>query len=135
MVSGDMPPPLPVEGPRGPCGPFCMPLRTSIRPMSSLPLPERRSADQFSCPKVPRKYGEITRVKHGAIRLRANDRRSAQAFSVRVRMIVRVADFIAAAGAVRPIFPGPPGFRRVRLVALPARCDLALGQGVVRAAP
>jgi hypothetical protein len=34
IVTGDMPPPLPlVEGPLEPRGPFCMPLRTSIKPI------------------------------------------------------------------------------------------------------
>jgi hypothetical protein len=34
MVTGDMPPPLldPDEEPRAPRGPFCIPLRTSMRP-------------------------------------------------------------------------------------------------------
>jgi hypothetical protein len=34
MVSGDMPPLLldPAEEPRAPRGPFCIPLRTSMRP-------------------------------------------------------------------------------------------------------
>src|ERR1700733_12534491 len=34
IIIGDMPPPLlAVEGARGPRGPFCIPLRTSIKPI------------------------------------------------------------------------------------------------------
>jgi hypothetical protein len=48
MVMGDMPPPLLLEPPRGPWGPFCMPLRTSIRPITRLPYRlKRRSAGEL----------------------------------------------------------------------------------------
>jgi hypothetical protein len=39
-------------------------------------------------------------------------------------VVLRLADLVAAAGAVRPIFPGAPGFRRIRLrETLGAQCS------------
>src|SRR5580700_586717 len=62
--------------------------------------------------------------------LRTNDRPSpiASTWSLFMGVIVRLADFVAAAGAISPVFPGPPGFRHVRLVARGACGDLALRQ-------
>src|SRR5580693_4258932 len=66
--------------------------------------------------------------------LRANDRRGSATpllsfmIVILVGVILRLADFVAAAGTGRPIFPGAPGLRLVRLVARRPRRDLALGQ-------
>src|SRR5580692_6646617 len=43
-------------------------------------------------------------------------------------VILRLADLVAAAGAGRPIFPGAPGLRHVRLIARGTRGDFALGE-------
>src|ERR1700730_9951108 len=68
--------------------------------------------------------------------LRTNDRRgSATPLLSLMVVIVRLADFVAAAGTGRPIFPGAPGLRLVRLVARRARGDLALGQRFPLSAP
>src|ERR1700686_489663 len=128
MVSGDMPPPLPVEEPRGPCAPFWKPLKPSIRPITRLPYdggPQRSRIGQQSVTGMWSKWHASSPSASG---LRANDRPSPIASTLSpfmvvifVGVILRLADFVAAAGAGRPIFPGPPGFRHVRLVAPPPR--------------
>src|SRR5262249_61424663 len=42
--------------------------------------------------------------------------------------VVGLAEHMTAAGLVRPVFPGPPGFRRIGAIAAVAGIDLSLPQ-------
>src|SRR6516164_1676873 len=42
--------------------------------------------------------------------------------------VIGLAEHVTAAGLVRPVFPGPPGFRRIGAIATVASIDLALPQ-------
>src|ERR1700733_3779545 len=81
MVIGDIPPLLdPDEAPRAPRGPFCMPLRTSMRPTIAS-LESLESHDQYQSPSTTRVLGESVKIYFGgrysgAIRFSANHRRA-----------------------------------------------------------
>src|SRR5215468_4387735 len=60
MVIGDMPPLLLPGVPAGircPRGPFCIPLRTSTKPISASYEPDRCRTDNLGCRRKPKFYG------------------------------------------------------------------------------
>ena len=61
-------------------------------------------------------------------REKANEGNSSPLAIVVRRVRMRLADHVAATGAIRPVFPGAPSFRRMRFVTGSACSDLAFGQ-------
>src|ERR1700719_2980375 len=116
MVIGDMPPPLPlVEEPRGPCGPFCMPLRTSIKPIVTSHCRDAAAPADWLYAKCHGNMVEITPLKRshssrfGSIEQKANDSEMSYR-SMRSSFGCVVARAVAT-GTRRPIFRRPPEVR------------------------
>src|ERR1700722_14496711 len=64
MVMGDMPPPLDPDGaPRAPRGPFCIPLRTSMRPT----IASLESRGEYQSLSTTRLLGESVKIYSAAV--------------------------------------------------------------------